>query len=117
MLKLIAFSRCMTCKRARDFLDRRGIDYIERDIISENPTANELNEWLEKSGIDYQNIINTSASKARELGLKKRLDTITKDEVLSLLSEDGTLIKRPILVGEDKVLFGFKESDWAAMCN
>ena len=112
IMKFICHPRCTTCKKARDFLDRRGITYEERDICLENPSREELSAWLDINGGDIRKMFNTSGIKYRELKLKDRIPEMSRDEALDLLATDGMLVKRPILVGDDFVLFGFREASW-----
>ena len=116
MLKFIAHSRCTTCKRARDFLDKNGVPYEERDISAENPTRAELEGWLEMCDQEVQRLFNTSGTKYRELKLKTRLPEMSEDEALDLLASDGMLVKRPVLVGDDFAVFGFREAEWSEKC-
>ena len=117
MLTFICHPRCTTCKKARDFLDARGIEYSVRDIVAENPARDELEKWLEVSGRDIKKAFNTSGIQYRALNLKERLKEMSADEALELLATDGMLVKRPVLVGDDFVLFGFKEAEWAEKLN
>ena len=112
MYTFICYSRWSTCKKARGFLDEKSISYNERDIKENNPTEEELREWIEKSNYPIKRFFNTSGKIYRELGLKDRLENMSLDEAIKLLATDGMLIKRPILVGEDIVLIGFKEKEW-----
>lgn len=115
MYTFICYSRWSTCKKARGFLDEKSISYNERDIKENNPTEEELREWIEKSNYPIKRFFNTSGKIYRELGLKDRLENMSLDEAIKLLATDGMLIKRPILVGEDIVLVGFKEKEWEEM--
>ena len=112
MLTFICHSRCTTCRRARNFLDARGIEYVIRDISAENPSRTELEKWLGISGRDVKKAFNTSGQQYRALGLKDRLKEMSAEEALELLATDGMLVRRPVLVGESFVLFGFKEAEW-----
>ncbi len=111
-LLFIEYPKCTTCKRAKAFLDAKGVEYKDRNIKEENPTFDELKEWVEKSGLDTKRFFNTSGIVYRELGLKDELDDMSDDERLKLLSSNGMLVKRPLLIGDDFVLLGFKESQW-----
>ena len=110
---LICYPRCTTCKKAQKWLDERGISYTYRDIKEENPSCEELVSWIEMSGKDIRRFFNTSGQLYRSLGLKDRLPAMSDEEKLSLLSSDGMLVKRPLLVGDDFVLVGFREQEWA----
>ena len=112
MLTFICHSGCSTCKKARAFLDNSGAAYEVRDIVIENPTREELANWHEKSGLDIRKLFNTSGMKYRELNLKDKLGSMTLEECLDLLATDGMLVKRPVLVGDSFVFFGFREADW-----
>lgn len=108
----ICYPKCSTCQKARAFLDARGVKYDLRDIKTENPTEAELRVWYAKSGLPLKRFFNTSGLQYRALELSKKLSSMTEDEQLSLLATDGMLVKRPILVGDDFVLVGFKETEW-----
>ena len=108
----ICYPRCTTCKKAQKWLDDNGFQYELRDIKENNPTYEELKTWYAKSGLPLKKFFNTSGLLYKSMELKDKLPTMTEDEQLKLLSTDGMLVKRPILVNEDKVLVGFKEADW-----
>ncbi len=110
----VEYPKCSTCKKAKQWLDAHGVQYTDRHIVEQNPTAQELEGWVEKSGLPLKKFFNTSGLKYKELGLAAKLPTMTDTEKLDLLATDGMLVKRPIVVGEDFVLVGFKEADWAA---
>ena len=103
---------CGTCKKARAWLDANGVDYTPRDIRTENPGADELRTIAAESGREPKRLFNTSGQKYRELGLKDRLPALADAEVFELLASDGMLVKRPLLIGKDYVLPGFKQKDW-----
>lgn len=111
----VCYPKCTTCQKARRFLEERGIGFAERNIKEENPTAEELRHWREKSGLPLQRFFNTSGMLYRSLGLKDRIPSMSEEEMLSLLATDGMLVKRPILVTEDKVLVGFREKEWESL--
>ena len=113
MLKYICYPKCTTCVKAKNWLDDNNIEYELRDIKLDNPTLEELTEWYKKSGMPLKKFFNTSGLLYKSLDLKNKLPTMTEDEMLKLLATDGMLVKRPILIGEDLVLVGFKEADWA----
>lgn len=106
------YPKCSTCKKAKKWLDDKGKAYDVRNIKEENPTSDELKDWHEKSGLPLRRFFNTSGILYREMGLKDKLDSMTEDEMLNLLAADGMLVKRPIAIDGDKVLVGFKESEW-----
>lgn len=109
----IEYPKCSTCKKAKKWLDDRGLDYTDRHIVEDNPTAKELKAWHEKSGLPLKRFFNTSGMRYRELGLKDKLKDMSEEEQYELLSTDGMLVKRPIIVTDDgKVLVGFKEKEW-----
>ncbi len=108
----IQYPKCTTCKKAKAFLDKNGVSYTDRHIKEQNPSESELKEWIEISGLDIKRFFNTSGMLYRELGLKDRLAEMSYDEKIKLLSGDGMLVKRPILVSDNFVLAGFKESEW-----
>lgn len=112
MLKYICYPKCTTCVKAKKWLDDNNIEYDLRDIKLENPTLEELTEWYKKSGLPLKKFFNTSGLLYKSLDLKNKLPQMSEDEMLSLLSTDGMLVKRPILIGEDFVLVGFKEAEW-----
>ena len=114
MVTFICYSRCSTCAKARAWLEKNGIEYSQRDIKQQNPTADELEVWWKKSGLDLKRFFNTSGIGYRELGLKDRLNGMKDAEKLALLATDGMLCKRPILVAGDTVLVGFKQPEWEA---
>ena len=108
----LEYPKCSTCRKAKKWLDENGIAYEDRHIIEENPTKEELKEWYEKSGLPLKRFFNTSGMKYRELKLKDRLPDMSEDEQLTLLATDGMLVKRPLVIGDDFVLTGFKEQHW-----
>lgn len=114
MIKFICYPKCTTCQKAKKWLDDNKIEYELRDIKLNNPTLEELAEWHEKSGLPLKKFFNTSGLLYKSLDLKNRIPTMSEDEMLQLLATDGMLVKRPLLVGEDFVLVGFKEGEWSA---
>ena len=111
-MEFIEYNKCSTCKKAKKFLDDNNIKYIDRPIKEKTPTVKELNSYIDNSNIDINKLFNTSGLKYRELNLKDKLKEMTKEDKLKLLSSDGMLIKRPLLVDDKKVLIGFKEKEW-----
>lgn len=109
----LCYQTCSTCKKAQKWLDERGIAYDLRPIKEENPTEEELRRWHQMSGLPLKKFFNTSGMQYRALGLKDRLPQMSEDEQFALLATDGMLVKRPMLIGEDFVLVGFKEAEWA----
>ena len=112
MLKFICYPKCTTCQKAKKWLDDNNIAYEQRDIKTDNPTLAELTEWHKKSGLSLKKFFNTSGLLYKSLELKNKLPEMTEDEMLALLSTDGMLVKRPLLIGDGFVLVGFKESEW-----
>lgn len=113
-MQFICYPKCTTCQKARKWLEENGISYEERHIKEHNPTAEELRAWQIKSGLPLKKFFNTSGLMYKEQKLSQKLPTMGEEEQLALLATDGMLVKRPILVGEEFVLVGFKEADWAA---
>ena len=110
----LCYPKCSTCQKAKAFLDELGISYAFRDIKAENPTEDELRRWHAQSGLPLKKFFNTSGLQYRALELTQKLPTMSEDEQFALLATDGMLVKRPLLVGEDFVLVGFKQADWEA---
>ncbi len=108
----ICYPRCSTCKKAQKWLDENKIEYTFRDIKEDNPSYDELSSWYERSGLDIKRFFNTSGQLYKGMGLKDKLPSMSPEEKLRLLSTDGMLVKRPILIGEDFVLTGFKQDEW-----
>ena len=114
MIKFICYPKCTTCQKAQKWLDENHIEYAFRDIKLDKPTLEELTNWHKKSGLLLKKFFNTSGLLYKSLDLKNKLPTMTEDEMLKLLTNDGMLVKRPLLVGDDFVLVGFKEAEWSA---
>jgi arsenate reductase len=112
MLKFICYPKCTTCQKAKKWLDDNKIEYELRDIKLEKPTFEELTEWYKKSGLPLKKFFNTSGLLYKSLDLKNKLPNMTEDEMLQLLATDGMLVKRPLLISDNFVLVGFKESEW-----
>ncbi|MBR3630620.1 MAG: arsenate reductase family protein [Oscillospiraceae bacterium] len=110
----LCYPKCTTCQKARKWLDTNGIHYEERHIAEQNPSAEELRIWHERSGLPLRRFFNTSGMLYRSMALKDKLPGMSEEEQLALLATDGMLVKRPILISSSFVLVGFKESDWAA---
>ena len=113
----LCYPKCSTCQKAKKFLDEHGIAYEERNIKEQNPTADELRQWQQRGGLPLKKFFNTSGLLYKSMGLKDKLPAMSEQEQLDLLATDGMLVKRPILVGDDFALTGFKEADWAAHLN
>lgn len=108
----VYYPKCSTCKKAKKWLDDQGIQYSERHIAEDNPAYEELKEWHEKSGLPLKKFFNTSGMLYKEMQLKDKLPNMSDEEQLKLLSGNGMLVKRPIIVDGDNVLVGFKEAEW-----
>lgn len=108
----VHYPKCSTCQKAKKWLDTHHIVYTERHIKEENPTAEELKEWIARSGQPVKKFFNTSGMLYREMNLKEKLPGMTEDEQIELLASDGMLVKRPLLVDEGTVLIGFREAQW-----
>lgn len=113
MLRFICYPKCTTCQKAQKWLDAHAVAYELRDIKTDNPTVEELTAWYKTSGLPLKKFFNTSGLLYKSLDLKNKLPEMSEEEMLTLLATDGMLVKRPILVGEDFVLVGFRETDWA----
>ena len=113
MLEFICYPKCTTCQRAQKWLDEKGVEYTLRNIKENNPAEAELSLWHRLSGGDIKKFFNTSGLLYKSMKLRERLPDITDEEKLKLLATDGMLVKRPLLIGEDFVLVGFKEAQWA----
>ena len=108
----LQYPPCSTCKKAKNWLDGHGIEYTARHIKEENPTYEELKEWYGRSGLPLKKFFNTSGLIYKSLGLKDKLPGMTEEEQLRLLASDGMLVKRPLVILEDKILAGFREKEW-----
>ena len=108
----LEYPPCSTCKKAKNWLAAHGIGYTDRHIKEQNPSYEELKNWLEISGLPVKKLFNTSGMQYRALELKDKLPTMTEEEQLRLLATDGMLVKRPLVVKDNTVLTGFKEADW-----
>lgn len=108
----VEYPKCSTCQKAKKWLDNNNLTYTDRHIKEENPTVEELKEWHKKSGLPLKRFFNTSGNLYKELGLKDKLPGMSEEEQYQLLATDGMLVKRPIIVTEEKVFTGFKEETW-----
>ena len=113
-MTFICYEKCGTCRKAKAWLEEKGVAYDLRSIKEENPTADELRTWIAVSGLPVRKFFNTSGLLYKELQLKDKLPGMTEDEMIALLATDGMLVKRPLLIGDDFVLVGFKEAEWEA---
>lgn len=112
MIKFICYPKCTTCQKAKRWLDDNKIEYNLRDVKLNNPSFEELSRWYKMSGLPLKKFFNTSGILYKSMELKTKLPTMTEEEQLKLLATDGMLVKRPIVVGEDFVLVGFRETEW-----
>ena len=110
----LCYPKCSTCKKAQNWLQAHGLSYTLRDIQTENPSQEELRQWHAQSGLPLKRFFNTSGQLYRAMGLSGKVDSMSEDEIVSLLASDGMLVKRPILVTDGTVLVGFREKEWAA---
>ena len=110
----LCYPKCSTCQKAKAWLDEQGISYDLRDIKLNNPTVEELTTWYQKSGLPLKKFFNTSGLQYKALGLKDKLPEMSEAEQLALMATDGMLVKRPLLIGEDFVLTGFRPAEWEA---
>lgn len=106
------YPKCSTCQKAKKWLDSNGIDYEDRHIVENNPNYDELKAWYEKSGLPLKRFWNTSGMLYKEGKFKDKIPNMTEEEQLQTLATNGMLVKRPLLVGDDFVLTGFKEAEW-----
>lgn len=114
-MQFICYPKCSTCQKAKKWLEENGIEFEERHIKENNPTAEELEEWYKKSSLPLKKFFNTSGLQYKALGLKDKLPEMSEKEQIKLLSSDGMLVKRPLLVGDDFVFAGFKETEWSVL--
>ena len=108
----VCYPKCTTCQKAQKWLDANGLTYEIRHIKDDNPSAGELKAWQERSGLPLRKFFNTSGLQYKALGLKDKLPDMSEEEQLALLATDGMLVKRPLLIGEDFVLVGFREAEY-----
>ncbi len=111
----IEYPKCSTCKKAKKWLDDHGVEYADRHIVDENPSYEELKNWYQKSGLPLKKFFNTSGLLYKEMNLKDKLPGMSEEEMLQLLSTNGMLVKRPLVVADDVILTGFKEADWCVL--
>jgi len=109
----ICYPKCTTCQKAQKWLDGRGAKYELRDIKTDNPTYEELADWYRKSGLPLKRFFNTSGLLYKSMELKDKLPNMSDEEQLRLLATDGMLVKRPLLIDGDRVLVGFRETEWS----
>lgn len=109
----IAYPKCSTCQRAKNWLEEKEIAFESRHIVENNPTFEELTEWHKRSGLPLKKFFNTSGMKYKELGLKDKLPEMSEKEQIELLATDGMLVKRPLVVDDNFILIGFREKEWS----
>lgn len=112
MTLFISYPKCTTCIKAKKYLQNNNIEFTERHIVENNPTKEELTKWLKQSGLEIKKFFNTSGKLYKEMGLKDKLKLMTDEEKIELLSTNGMLVKRPILVKDNVILVGFKEEEY-----
>lgn len=115
MMLFIEYPKCSTCKKAKDWLDSNNISYTDRNIVTDNPTYDELKSWINISNIEIKKFFNTSGLLYKELNLKDKLDTMSDDEKINLLSSNGMLVKRPLIISDNLIIIGFKEDKYKAL--
>lgn len=115
-MQILCYPRCTTCKKAVKWLDEKGVEYEYRDIKEKNPKKSELKKWIKASGLPVKKFFNTSGQLYREMQLKDKLPEMSEADMIDLLATDGLLVKRPLLITDDKVLVGFKEAEWEEVC-
>ena len=108
----LEYPKCSTCKKAKEFLIKNNIDFEDRNIVENNPTYEELKNWINKSGRDIKTFFNTSGNLYKELNLKDKLGNMNDEEKIKLLASNGMLVKRPMLIDDNFILSGFKEDLW-----
>lgn len=108
----LEYPKCTTCKKAKAWLERNHIDFTDRHIVEQNPSAEELKAWHKQSGLPLKKFFNTSGLLYKELQLKDKLPEMSEEEQFDLLATNGMLVKRPLIIGADFVLAGFKEAEW-----
>ena len=117
MYLFVQYPKCSTCQKAKKWLETQGISFESRHIVEENPTVKELTEWIAVSGQPVKKFFNTSGMLYKEMQLKDKLPSMSEEEQFRLLASDGMLVKRPLLIGDDFVLVGFKEEPWKEALN
>ena len=111
-MEFINYSKCSTCKKAKDFLDSNNIKYVDRQIKDNNPSYDEIKNWINKYNVSIRKLFNTSGILYREMNLKNKLGNMCDDDKIRLLSTDGMLIKRPLLILNNSIVIGFKEKEY-----
>ncbi|WP_418747025.1 arsenate reductase family protein [Frisingicoccus sp.] len=109
----VEYPKCSTCRKAKKYLEEHQVDFEDRHIVENNPTEEELKDWIARSGLPVKKFFNTSGKKYKDMELKNKLPEMSEEEQIALLASDGMLVKRPIVVEDNRVLVGFKEAEWA----
>ena len=112
MIRIYCYNKCSTCKKALQWLDAHGVEYALADMKTDHPDEAALRKYHAMSGLPLKRFFNTSGIQYREQALSQKLPTMPEDEQFRLLASNGMLVKRPLLVGDDFVLVGFKETEW-----
>lgn len=108
----IEYPKCSTCKKAKKYLLEHHVEFEDRHIVEDTPTKEELTQWITKSGLPIKKFFNTSGNVYKEMKLKDKVDLLTLEEAADLLSQNGMLIKRPLLITGEQIIVGFKEADY-----
>ena len=108
----LEYPKCSTCRKAKKYLEENNVEFIDRHIVEDNPRAEELAEWIKKSDLPVKKFFNTSGKLYKDMGLKDKLAAMSDEEQISLLASNGMLVKRPLIIEEERVLVGFKEAEW-----
>lgn len=111
----IEYPKCSTCKKAKKWLKDNGVEFEERDIVENNPTKEELTKWFKESKLSLKKFFNTSGKLYRELNIKDKFENSTEEELIEILATNGMLVKRPIFIGDNKILVGFKEEEYSKL--
>ena len=111
-MNILIYPKCTTCKKAKKYLEEHNVEFTDRHIVENNPTEDELKEWIKRSGLPIKKFFNTSGMKYKELKLKDKLPLMSEEDQILLLASDGMLVKRPLVIEEKRVLVGFKEKEW-----
>ena len=108
----VEYPKCSTCRKAKKYLEENQVDFIDRHIVEERPTEDELTKWIQMSGLPVKKFFNTSGKLYKEMGLKDKLAQMPEADQIKLLASDGMLVKRPLIIEANRVLVGFKEAEW-----
>ena len=108
----VEYPKCSTCRKAKKYLEENQVDFIDRHIVEERPTEDELTKWIQMSGLPVKKFFNTSGKLYKEMGLKDKLAQMPETDQIKLLASDGMLVKRPLIIEDDRILVGFKEAEW-----